>query len=260
VKSAFYTASLVLGLLATAELFRRVRNRSGHRTTVAGAAIAGVGMAFACIGMAFADPLIVRPFSRATEVGLATYISGTAVICLLACILILLSWWIFRGTSFTVALVATSTASAAAACSMAVLFAQSPLTSKYTGTSLRLLVSDVASGSPMSGKPIAYACIYFSYVTLASIAVAIGFGFLALGARELGLRVRTGFWTAASAGVFGILYAVMSLVAIVSGAQHHLILPLHGTETATAFSVCGALAFGCGILIPNIPVRRPRTF
>lgn len=259
-KSAFYSASLVLGLIATAELFRRSRNKAGHRSTVIGASLACTATAFATVAIAFADPLIVRPFAEATGItGLAMFISGTAVLGLLVMILALLSWWIFRGVAFTVSLLTIGVITAAVAGSMVLLFAQSPQASKYTGTSLRFLVADLARHGPLCNRPVAYACIYFSYVILACIGVTLGFSFLGLGAKDLGLRVSAGFWSAACAGTMGIVYAGLSLYAVISGAVlHHLVLPFGGTETATAFGVCGALAFACAVLIPYVPMKPQR--
>lgn len=259
-KSVFYSASLVLGLIATAELFRRFHNKAGHRNTVTGAGLACTATAFATVAIAFADPLIVHPFAHATGViGLATFISGTAVLGLLVMILVLLSWWIFRGAAFTTSLLTIGVVTAGVAGSMILLFAQSPQASKYTGTSLRLLVADLSRPAPLCDRPVAYACIYFSYVILACIGVTLGFSFLGLGARDMGCRVSVGFWSAACAGAMGLLYAILSLLAVASGALvHHLVLPFGGTETATAFGVCGALAFACAVLIPYVPTKPQR--
>jgi hypothetical protein len=255
-KSALYTTALVLGLVDTVELFRRARKRSGTRAT--GAAIACMSLAFACIALAFADPLIIEPFAKATEIGLATAISGTAVIGLLVCVMVLLSWWILERTWYQRVLLLISACAVSTVTVMAVLFAQNNLASKYTGTSLRLLVADTASAGPLCNRPIAYACIYFLFVGLASIVITSGFGYLALGASGLGLRVRVGFWASTVAGVFGLSYAGLSLTAVVSGARHDLILPFHGTETATTFGVCGALIFAAGVIIPYFPANGPR--
>jgi hypothetical protein len=256
-KSAFYTAALSLGLLATFELFRRARSRSGERVT--GVALAGTALFCSCVAMAFADPLIVAPFAKATVAGLATAISGTAVIGLLVCVLVLLSWWILEHTWYHRVLLMLTALAAGTVTSMAVLFAQNNLASKYTGTSLRLLVADTASGRPLCDRPIVYACIYFTFVALASIATAVGFTYLALGASGLGLRVRAGFWASAVAGMCGLIYAGVSLTAVISGARHNLILPFHGTETATAFAVCAALIFAAGLTIPFFPARESHT-
>jgi hypothetical protein len=259
-KSALYTASLVLGILATTELFRRFHNRAGHRSTVVGAGLACAATGFATASIAFADPLVVRRFAQVTGVtGLATFISGTAVVGALVMILALLSWWIFRGAAFTVSLLAISVATTAVAGSMILLFAQSPKASKYTGTSLRFLVADTSQHGPLCNRPVAYACIYFSYVVLACLGVTLGFTFLGMGARGLGARVSAGFWSAAGAGAMGLLYGTLSLMAVVSGAaMHHLILPFGGTETATAFGVCAVLAFACAVLIPYVPAKPQR--
>jgi hypothetical protein len=259
-KSVFYSASLVLGLIATAELFRRFHNKAGHRATVIGAGLACTATAFSTIAITFADPVIARPFARATGVtGLATFISGTAVLGLLVMILVLLSWWIFRGIAFTTSLLTIGVVTAGAAGTMILLFAQSPRASIYTGTSLRFLVADLSQHTPLCNRPVAYACIYFGYVILACIGVTLGFSFLGLGARDMGIRVSAGFWSAACAGAMGLLYALVSLLAVVSGAvTHHLILPFGGTETAAAFGVCGALSFACAVLIPYVPAKPQR--
>ncbi|MFC8428486.1 hypothetical protein [Streptomyces sp. NPDC057253] len=209
--------------------------------------------------MTFADPMVVKPFADATEVGLATAISGVAVVSLLVCVLALLAWWILEHTCYHRVLLLISSVAVATVTAMAILFAQNNLASKYTGTSLRLLAADTASGGPLCDRPIAYACIYFTFVALASSAVTLGFSYLAIGASDLGLRVRIGFWASAVAGLCGVLYAGLSLTAVISGARHHLVLPFHGTETATMFALCGALIFGAGVIIPYFPLREERT-
>jgi hypothetical protein len=139
-----------------------------------------------------------------------------------------------------------------------VLFCQDTRASKYTGTSLKFLAADVARGGDICNRTLVYAYIFFGYVILAALVLALGFAYLALGAKGLHMRVRAGFWLAAASGALAIVYGGMSLLAVASGAHHHLILPFRGTETATAFSVGGVLCFFVAVLIPYIPVKPQR--